>query len=37
LSWINEKTGFQHQLVPIKLIDGAVEKALAAIEEEQMG
>jgi hypothetical protein len=37
LSWICERSNFQHQMVPQNLIDAAVERALAAIEEEQMG
>jgi 20S proteasome subunit alpha 7 len=37
MSWISEKTNFIHQLVPQNLIDSAVEKAVAAIEEDQMG
>lgn len=37
MSWISEKTGFVHQTVPQALIDSAVEKALAAIDEDQMG
>lgn len=37
LSWVSEKTGFTHQAVPQKLIDEAVEKALASIDEDQMG
>jgi len=37
LSWISEKTNFIHQSVPQNLIDAAVEKAVAAIEEDQMG
>jgi hypothetical protein len=36
MSWISEKTGFMHQAVPRRLIDEAVAKALAAIEEDQM-
>lgn len=37
MSWISEKTGFVHQAVPQGLIDAAVEKALTAIDEDQMG
>jgi hypothetical protein len=36
LSWISEKTGFVHQVVPRALIDDAVTKARASIEEDQM-
>lgn len=37
MSWICEESGFLHQLVPDRLIDEATQKALAAIEEEEMG
>lgn len=36
LSWITERTGYVHQAVPKALVDDAVAKALAAIEEDQM-
>jgi hypothetical protein len=37
MSWISEKTNFIHAPVPRRLIDEAVTRALAAIEEDQMG
>jgi 20S proteasome subunit alpha 7 len=37
LTWICEKSNFTHQIVPDNLIREAERKAVAAIEEEQMG
>lgn len=37
MSWISEKTNFVHQAVPKRMVEEAVAKALASIEEDQMG
>jgi hypothetical protein len=37
MSWVSEKTNYTHQAVPKRMIEEAVAKALASIEEDQMG
>lgn len=37
MSWICIDTNFKHEHVPLELIQEAERKAIAAIEEEQMG